>query len=353
MKSILSGLSLGRVRLSVQLLMLLLTVWGANLVGYYAAEKISTALPALSCAYDTQNGGYCALVPLQHQLDHQVGAALARAQQVALQTFLPLLIILGSFLLAYLLLGKAFCAWVCPLGTVQEWLYRLGRKLGLARRTVAPTRLRWLRPVKWLVLLGLVFALPLAAGLGVAPHSAGNPYCDVCPSRIVTTLLTGQTDELALKVGGDTLGLTLSLMGNTVAGFVLLASLAVRQPFCRVCPMLAMNALARHVSLLRLDKREHSKCAQCGICSRACPMDIPEIHHQHGRRAFTEDCTLCGRCAEYCPDDQIIRVRVGSLAAFSSSRDYYKRQVKRETPDGERKVIRIARAKPADSGHGG
>ena len=81
-------------------------------------------------------------------------------------------------------------------------------------------------------------------------------------------------------------------------------------------------------------------------------MDIPEIHHQHGRRAFTEDCTLCGRCAEYCPDDQIIRVRAGSLAAFSSSRDYYKRQVKRETPDGERKVIRIARAKPADSSHG-
>ena len=52
-------------------------------------------------------------------------------------------------------------------------------------------------------------------------------------------------------------------------------------------------------------------------------------------------------------DDQIIRVRVGPLAAFSSSRDYYKRQVKRETPDGERKVIRIARAKPVDNSHGG
>ena len=352
MKSILSGLSLGRVRLSVQLLMLLLTVWGANLVGYYAAEKISTALPALSCAYDTQNGGYCALVPLQHQLDHQVGAALARAQQVALQTFLPLLLTLGSFLLAYLLLGKAFCAWVCPLGTVQEWLYRLGRKLGLARRTVAPTRLRWLRPVKWLVLLGLVFALPLAAGLGVAPHSAGNPYCDVCPSRIVTTLLTGQTDELALKVGGDALGLALSLIGNTVAGFVLLASLAVRQPFCRICPMLAMNALFRHASLLRLTKVEHAKCDKCGICTKACPMDIPEIHHQHGRKAFNEDCTLCGRCAEFCPDDKIIQIKFGPLAVFSSAREYYKQRVKGETPEGEVKPIRIIR-KPAGETNAG
>ncbi|MDD4881730.1 MAG: hypothetical protein PHX10_09160 [Gallionellaceae bacterium] len=44
--------SLGRLRLAVQLIMLFVTVYGASLVGYYAADKITGSLPALSCAYD-------------------------------------------------------------------------------------------------------------------------------------------------------------------------------------------------------------------------------------------------------------------------------------------------------------
>ena len=338
--------TLTRFRIVVQLLTFLLSVYGALLVGHYAAEKISTALPALSCAYDNLNGGYCVLVPLQHQMDHRVGAALARAQQVTAQILVPLFVTLTTFLLFFFILGKAFCAWVCPLGTVQEWLYRLGRRLGFASRSVPAGAVGRLRPVKWLVLIGLVFALPLLVGLGYAPHSAGNPYCDICPSRIVTTLLTGNTEELALKVG-DGVGLALGIVGNLLAGFVSAAALAVRQPFCRICPMLAMNAVFRHASLLRLVKSENRKCDKCGICTRACPMDIPEIHHRHGRKAFNEDCTLCGRCAEFCPDDGVIRLKLGPLALFSSSREYYKKRLKTETPEGETKPVRLHRREAA------
>lgn len=341
--------TLARLRLLVQLLTFLLSVYGAVLVGHYAAEKISTALPALSCAYDGLNGGYCALVPLQHQMDHRVGAVLARAQQVTAQVLVPVFVTLSTFLLFFFVLGKAFCAWVCPLGSVQEWLYRLGRRLGLARHSVPAGRIGRLRPLKWLILVGLVFVVPLLVGLGYAPHSAGNPYCDLCPSRIVTTLLTGSTEELALKVG-DGVGLTLGLAGNLLAGFVLAAALAVRQPFCRICPMLAMNAVFRHAALLRLVKAENRKCEKCGICTRACPMDIPEIHHRHGRQAFNEDCTLCGRCAEFCPDDGIIRIKFGPLALFSSSRAYYKQRLRTETPEGETKPVRILRREAADGG---
>ncbi len=41
-------LNLSRRRLAVQVLMLLWTVYGGNVVGYYMAEKISQNLPALS-----------------------------------------------------------------------------------------------------------------------------------------------------------------------------------------------------------------------------------------------------------------------------------------------------------------
>ena len=78
-----------RLRFLVQVLTLFLTVWGSVVVGHYAAEKISTALPALSCAYDKEHGSYCVLIPLQHQMHHRIGEALVKAQQVKNAVIVP------------------------------------------------------------------------------------------------------------------------------------------------------------------------------------------------------------------------------------------------------------------------
>mgnify|MGYP000367268969 CR=1 FL=1 len=86
-----------------------------------------------------------------------------------------------------------------------------------------------------------------------------------------------------------------------------------------------------------------AKCDKCGICTKACPMDIPEIHHDHGRKAFNEDCTLCGRCAEFCPDDSVIRIRFGPWSVFSSSRAYYKARLQFDNPEGIVKPLKFVR----------
>jgi len=334
--------TLSRFRTLIQIVTLFLTVWGSVVVGHYMANKISTALPALSCAYDKQNGGFCILVPLQHQMHHRIGESLVKAQKIASEVLLPTLISMGTFLAFFFVLGKAFCGWVCPLGTVQEWINKLGRRFGRPQHQLEEKNARRTRPVKWLLLLGLVFLIPIMAGAGVAPHSLGNPYCDICPSRIVTTLLTADTEELALKTQNG-FSMALSGFADILTGFVLVAALAMRQPFCRICPMLAMNAMFRHASLTRLIKVKSDKCEKCGICTKACPMDIPEIHHESGRKAFNEDCTLCGRCAEFCPDDGVIRIKFGPWAVFSSSREYYKKRLKMETPEGNPKPIKFVR----------
>ncbi|TVT59181.1 MAG: 4Fe-4S binding protein [Azoarcus sp. PHD] len=337
--------SLSRVRLWVQIVMLFVTVWGASVVGHYSAEKISDALPALSCAYDMQNGSYCVLIPLQHQMHHRVGEALVKAQDVTLKILLPLAMTVLTFLAFFFVLGKAFCGWVCPLGTLQEIIQRIGRRFALPLHRLSGDRLGRVRPVKWLVVLALVLVFPLLTGLGVTPHEFGNPYCDVCPSRIATTLLSGNTNEFALNME-SAWGFAIGALGNTLFGFVAVGALAIRQPFCRICPMLALNAAFRHLSLARLVKKPHDKCEKCGICAKACPMDITEIHTEHGRKAYHDDCTLCGRCAEFCPDDDVIQVKLGPFALFRSSRDYYKKRMAAEMPDGTVKPIRIVR-KPA------
>lgn len=334
--------TLSRLRLLIQIITLFLTVWGSVVVGHYMANKISTALPALSCAYDKQSAAFCVLVPLQHQMHHRIGESLVKAQKIAMEVLLPTLISMATFLAFFFVLGKAFCGWVCPLGTIQEWINKLGRRLGRPQHQLEATTSRRVRPVKWLLLLGLVFLIPVLAGGGVASHSLGNPYCDICPSRIVTTLLTADTEELALKTQNG-FSMVLSGFSDILTGFVLVAALAMRQPFCRICPMLAMNAVFRHASLTRLVKIRSDKCEKCGICTKACPMDIPEIHHESGRKAFNEDCTLCGRCAEFCPDDGVISIKFGPWAVFSSGREYYKKRVKQESPEGNPKPIKFVR----------
>lgn len=325
--------SLTRWRTLIQAVMLVVTVYGGTLTGHYLADKVSNELPALSCAYDQKNGAYCVLIPLQHQMHHRVGEGFVRAGEFAAKMLLPTFFSLLSFFLFFVVLNKAFCAWVCPLGTVQEWLFKLGRWLKLGFHRLTGRGLGRTRPVKWGFLLILVLALPLAAGLGYAPHAAGDAFCQICPSRVVTTLLTGTTEQMAVGTlsGAD---FFFSAVRNALFGFVIIAAMAVRQPFCRICPMLALHALFRRLAFFKLAKREDERCGKCNLCERACPMDIPEIASEHGPKAFHEDCTLCGRCAEYCPGEGIIQLKLGPAPLFQAAPAYFKARSKMETPEG-------------------
>ena len=327
-------LSLGHLRLIVQIAMFGLLVYGGTLAGHYAADKISGELPALSCAYDKLDAAYCVLIPTQHQLHHRVGEALVTMQQFSFKVILPLLFTFLTFYAFFVLLNKMFCGWICPLGTFQEMLYRLGRGINLQNRyAIHPTQLSIVRPIKWLILIGLVFVLPLLAGLGVTSGATGDSFCQICPSRVLTTLATGDFEQLTINQAslGDWI---FSAIRAALFGIIVVTALTLRQPFCRICPLLAFNSLFQRLSPMRLVKQPHDKCTKCGICHKACPMDIQEIWHESGHKAFHEDCTLCGRCAEFCPDDKVIQLKFAWWAWFSSSREYYKRRIKGEKPEG-------------------
>lgn len=343
--------TLGRLRLTVQIVMLLVTVYGGALLGSYMVDRLSQALPSLSCAFDKTTGDHCILIVNQHQLHHRIGEALTRVQDVTLKVFIPTMVSVGTFFMLFFFLNKAFCGWVCPMGTVQELLYRLGRRLGRPLNRFSPGNVGKVRPVKWVMLLALVLGLPLLAGLGVASNELGDPYCQVCPSRLATTLLTADTEQIAVRTSTG-INFFLGALGNALFGFVIIAALAMRQPFCRICPLLSWNALFQKLSPLRLVKKQYDKCEKCGVCEKACPMDIHEIGREHGKNAFHEDCTLCGRCAEFCPDNDVIQIRFFGIRLFGSSREYYKQRVKQESPEGmpKKRVLPIINKPAAKNG---
>lgn len=319
--------NLSVLRKIVQLLSFVFMVYGSVIVGFYAADKLSQALPALACAYDAQTADYCVLIPLQHQLDHRMGPAIT-AGQIGMSVLMPLFTTMLTFLLFFMVLNKAFCGWICPLGTFQEILSMIGQKLGLQRITnLSPATVDKLRPIKWLMLGLLVIIFPLMTGLGFAGHELGDAFCRICPSRIMTSLAIGNADQL--RVNTTSAGyMAWSITADALFGFMLVAGLTIRQPFCRICPMLAMHSIFKKVGLLKLRKNYTSRCEKCGLCANACPMDIREIHTSQAKDILFPDCTLCGRCVEFCPDQGVMSLEYASFPIKVSSAPYFKHRNK-------------------------
>ena len=315
--------NLSVIRKVVQLLAFLFLVYGSVFIGFYSADKLSGAFPVLSCAYDAKTADYCVLIPLQHQFGHRVGPALA-AGVFTFSLILPVLTTLGTFLLLFVLLNKAFCGWLCPLGFFQEVIGMIGQKLRLNRiESLNPKLVDRIRPIKWFMLSFLVVLFPLASGLGFVGHELGDPFCKICPSRILTSLAAGQLNQLYIDTS-STGYMILSIIADTLFGLILVLSLTMRQPFCRICPMLSMHALFKKLGLVKLVKNYTSRCDKCGLCAKACPMDIREIHTSKEKDILFPDCTLCGRCVEFCPDKGVMAMKYAVIPIKVSDPQYFK-----------------------------
>lgn len=190
-----------------------------------------------------------------------------------------LTIFLGALATAFLA-RKAFCSWICPVGTLSRGLEWLGRKT-LWRRGF-PAVPRWLdlalASVKYLLLaffLRTVLTMPLA---GIEEFMRA-PYNLAVDARM-------------LRFFGD-----LSTTGAVVLGSLVVLSLGVKHFWCRyLCPYGALLGLASFVSPLSV-RRDPETCNDCRACTRACPVEIPV----HARlRVLTPECTGCMSCVAAC-----------------------------------------------------
>lgn len=200
------------------------------------------------------------------------------------------LILFIAITIGTLIAGRAFCSWVCPIGTIHELLARAGKALGIRRDTAWQGAGRYVGLVRYPVLLLILWATMSYADLILRPF---------CPYYVV---MSGQEHEIAWW--------SKWLM-------VALGGMALALPFfwCRLlCPLGTTLGLFRLASPVA-PTIDPGRCTSCGDCSRSCPQQI--LVHEV-RRVWSTECTSCAVCIDACPH-RAIGMKIGYTAPSRAS----------------------------------
>ncbi len=314
-----------KIRLIVQHVMFVALTYGGR-VGI----DLGYALPCFSCPYVRGNGGGCYLMCLQ---GNWRGLQMSMANWTT-SLGMDALGYLGLFFLLTMLLNKSWCGWICPFGTLQDWLTCLRKRMG-----VSESKYKWatrdrLKPIKWILLAYLVIVPLLIAHAGLHPDF-NLPFCQICPAKPLMPLFAGEVRHLAIDLT-NAVTLTFTVLSVAIAGGMLVGMFFKERFFCIFCPMLPLIHLVRKISPLRYEKRVEG-CVGCGNCQRVCPVDIRDVYEKKsGKDALSEDCMLCLSCAESCPEDGVLSVKLFRWTLFSSSSKYVARNFGKGTKRDER-----------------
>jgi len=192
----------------------------------------------------------------------------------------------GFLLMTGVVFGRLICGYVCPMGLLQDLLYKIKTpKLKL--------KLRYLRYIKYVILALFVIALPYFIRCELS--GLGSPwFCEyICPAGTISGAVPLLAVNEALR---GMLGWRFILKA-AIAGAVILVSVIVFRPFCRVlCPLGAVYSLFNRIAFFKMNC-DKSKCTSCGECKAACPIFIDPADD---RQINSPECVRCKGCTGRC-----------------------------------------------------
>ncbi len=232
---------------------------------------------------------------------------------------------------ATLVLGRIFCGWICPLGT-------LNNLMGALRKRPAGTYAGWYR-VKYYILIGIL----VSALFTLQPAGVLDPLSLLIRSFSVSVY---PLFNYSVRAFFDTvyrvnpLGMAsvtepvYSMLKKTLLSFdqplyrqgvfvgvlffvVLGLNLLEKRFWCKyLCPLGAFLGILSRRSLVKRSVSEG--CTACGACSTVCQGNAsPEVRD----RWRAAECLICRNCDDICPQDAVtFRYRRGQTAVMNLGR---------------------------------
>lgn len=199
----------------------------------------------------------------------------------------------------YLIFGRAFCGWVCPM----DFLFEMVDKMRGDRQWAIGDRIKRISPK---------IGYPIAAALLIVSGLMNIPFFTSYLSHLTNffRLLTGSV-FLAFKLPVEPIVLAYS--GGTI---ILLLGLEYFFPrlWCRVlCPVGKTYGLFNKASLLKLKFME-GECGECNLCDQMCYMKVKIARNIDRPGLRDTNCIYCGRCAEGCETKgRLIKMKIGGM----------------------------------------
>jgi len=214
-----------------------------------------------------------------------------------------------------IVLGRFFCSWVCPFGSVHQFAGFLGNRKKAVSQKI---QYRKAQRIKYFV---LILFLSMAAFPSVG-----------------ATLQTGLLDPIPLVTRSFNLVLvsivdratnTTSVTGRFYEGawliFVIflaavLLNLAIPRFYCRfICPLGALFAILGRFAIWRIGKNQ-SECINCKLCEVGC-----EGGCEPAGNIKISECVLCFNCFDDCEENIISYQSQKSLAGEITGPDVSRR----------------------------
>ncbi|MCS6950295.1 MAG: 4Fe-4S binding protein [bacterium] len=210
-----------------------------------------------------------------------------------------------SVLLLTVVLGRFFCGWFCPMGTLIDLSDRfLVRRTRRAAGTVGFPQVKYYLLAA--VLVSALFSVQIAYFLdpfGILTRTV--VWVLFAPVALVGRLLTGSpwVAEWAPSlthipyIPESQPHYRMNLLAALLFGGILALGLVSRRFWCRnLCPLGALLALLSAWGIVRRQTRE-GECIECHRCDRECKMGaiLPG-----GRRYQARECIYCYNCVSVC-----------------------------------------------------
>lgn len=196
-------------------------------------------------------------------------------------------IITGSFIvfvlmfISSLLLGRAYCGWVCPASWIQEEIIEIND-----RKIYRGNFIKWLIWIPW-----ILFIVILAIRNG--GYNTIDPFYKTTYGFSVANIRA-----LFIYLG-------------ILALIVIPAFLIGRRSFCHhICWMAPFMILGRKIrNILKIRSLQlisfQNNCISCNICTKECPMSLPVDKMVKENKMENAECILCGNCVDRCKSKAI------------------------------------------------
>jgi polyferredoxin len=181
-----------------------------------------------------------------------------------------------------LVLGRAWCSWVCFWGGWEDGCARLCKKPKVKNITR-----------KWTYLpFAILLAIILLSAVTLSPQ-----YCWwLCPFKAVSEFVEPSSMMVVIQTG---------IFFVIFFGLVIvLPILTKRRTQCSfLCPFGAMQSFTNKISPFNV-RIDTEKCVGCKRCIQVCPVfSLTDDSLKTGRPTMT--CVRCGKCVDVCPEGAI------------------------------------------------